>query len=101
MWNEGKQQRLDLLRIREAEGLLTEAECAEMEALFAELDAEEAAALRPAMQRMQQRQADLRTEKEKLAAEAAQLERIAHAQEELLAEACSYLAHLRARRAEL
>ena len=101
MWNEGKQHRLDLLRIREAEGSLTEAEHAEMEALFGELDAEEAAALRPAMQRMQRRQAEVRREKEKLPAEAAQLERIARAQEQLLAEASSYLAQLRARRAQL
>src|SRR5579862_9492796 len=101
MWNEDKQQRLDRLRIREADGSLTETQRAEMETLFGELDAEEATALRPAMQRMQRRQAALRAEKEQLAAEAAQLERIARAQEELLADACSYLDQLRARRAEL
>jgi hypothetical protein len=44
MGNKDRQQRLDALRLREAEGILTEAERAEIEALFATLDAEEAEA---------------------------------------------------------
>jgi hypothetical protein len=42
MWNQEKQERLDALRIREAQEILSEAERAKMDALFAELDAEEA-----------------------------------------------------------
>src|SRR6266849_2280699 len=45
MWDENKQGRLDSLRIREARGILTEAERADLDALLAELDAEEAEAM--------------------------------------------------------
>ena len=57
MGKKGRQQRLDALRLREAQGLLTETERAELEALFATLEAEEAAALRPAIERMEARRA--------------------------------------------
>lgn len=97
----GKQQRLDALRVREAQEILSEAERAEMEALFVELDAEEAEAMRPALERMQHQQAELFAEKKRLRAEAAQLERIISAQEQLLAEARSYLVDLRTKRAAL
>ncbi len=46
---------LDELRVREAQGTLAEVERAELEVLFAELDAEEAETLRPAFLRQQQR----------------------------------------------
>jgi hypothetical protein len=75
MGNKDRQQRLDALRLREAQGILTEAERAELEALFAALDAEETEAMRPALERMQGHQAELQREKEQLGAEAAQLER--------------------------
>jgi hypothetical protein len=101
MENSDRQQRLDALRLQEAQGDLNEAERAELDALFAALDAEEAEAMRPALQRMQERQAELRREREQLAAEAAQLERVVHEQEELLADARSYLEQLRAKRAAL
>jgi hypothetical protein len=101
MWNGDKQERLDLLRHREAQGKLTKAERTEMEALFAELDAEEAQALRPALVRSQQRQAELRNETEQLAREVQQLERILQEHEQLLRDARSYLTDLRARRAVL
>jgi len=84
MWNQEKQQRLDALRVREAEERLPEEERAELETLFAELDAEEAEALRPALERMQHQQTELLAEKKHLRAEAVQLERIIHAQEQLL-----------------
>src|SRR5262245_3677912 len=75
MGNKDRQLRLDALRLREAQGILTEAEGAELETLFAALDAEEAEAMRPALERMRGRQAELQREKEQLEAEAAQLER--------------------------
>ena len=43
-----RQYRLEQLRFREAEGTLTEREQAELLAIFTELDAEEAEALKPA-----------------------------------------------------
>ncbi len=95
MWNQEKQQRLDTLRSREAQGTLLDVERAEMEALFAELDTEEAEAMRPALDRIQQRQAELYAEKKRLEVDAAQLEHIVNEQEQLLADARSYLAHLR------
>ncbi len=95
MWNQEKQQRLDALRVREAQEILSEAERAEMEVLFAELDADEAEAMRPALERKQRRQTELLAEKKRLRAKAAQLERIINAQERLLADTRSYLAHPR------
>jgi hypothetical protein len=101
MGNKDRQLRLDALRLREAQGILTEAERAELETLFAALDAEEAEAMHPTLERMQARQLELQREKEQLGAEAAQLERVVREQEQLLAEARSYLDRLRARRAAL
>jgi len=101
MWNQEKQQHLDALRVREAQAILSEAERVEMEALFAELDADEAEAMRPALERMQHQQTELLAEKKRLRAEAAQLERIANAQEQLLAEAGAYLVGLRTKRIAL
>ena len=48
MKHTNRQHRLEQLRLREAEGTLTEQEQAELLAIFAELDAEEAEALKPA-----------------------------------------------------
>ncbi len=48
-----RQYRLEQLRLREAEGTLTEREQAELLAIFAELDAEEAEALKPAKEKSQ------------------------------------------------
>jgi len=101
MWNEDKKQRLDALRIREAQGTLTSEERAELESLFAELDADEATALAPALERMRQQQTALRVEREQLKVEVAALERIAEEQEQLLAEANAYLSGLRAKRSAL
>lgn len=91
MWNEYKQQRLDALRIREAQRVLTDAE-------RAELDAEEAEFMRPAFERMEQRQTALWILKERVETEIAELERIVTEHEKLLADARSYLAQLRLKR---
>jgi hypothetical protein len=87
MWNEEKQQRLDDFRLREAQGTLTSPEQAEMEALFAELDAEEAEAMRPVLERMEETQAKLQQEIDRRAAEATRLERIVREHKQLVAEA--------------
>jgi uncharacterized protein YukE len=72
-----------------------------MEALFAELDAEEAEAMRPAFERMKGQEEELQREKGQLASQSAQLQRIVRDHEQLVAEARSYLDDLRARRAAL
>src|SRR5437588_12490166 len=101
MENKDRRRRLDALRLRKAQGILTEAEREELEALFAALDAEEALAMRSAQERMEIRQADLKRERERLAAEAAQLERVLQEQQRLLDDARSYLEQFRAKRAAL
>src|SRR5947207_1779530 len=101
MEKKNRQQRLDTLRLREARGELTEAEQAEIDALFAAMDAEEMKALRPALEQAQGRQAELRQEQARLAAEEEHLERVVREQEQLLLEARSYLEQLHARRAAL
>ena len=61
-----RQLRLEQLRLREVEGTLTEQEQAELLAIFNELDAEEAEALKPAKEKSR-----------KLQIEKAELEEIA------------------------
>ena len=51
MKDRNKQHRLEQLRLREAEGSLTEEEQAELLAIFVELDKEEAEALKPAKEK--------------------------------------------------
>ena len=101
MWNQDKQQRLDALRVSDEQGTLTDNERSELSALFAELDADEAAALTPALERMQEREAALHAEHELVKAEATALQLIAREQEKLLTEAGIYLSGLRARRVAL
>src|SRR5687768_6995826 len=96
-----RQQRLDALRLREAQGTLSEAERAELEALFAKMDAEETEALRPALERTQRHRSNLQQEKEQLSGKAAQLERVVQEKEQLLSEARSFLDRLCTRRAAL
>lgn len=51
MKNANRQHRLEQLRLREVEGTLTKQEQAELLSIFAELDAEEAEALKPAKEK--------------------------------------------------
>lgn len=82
-----RQHRLEELRIREAERTLTEQDQAELLAIFAELDAEEAEALKPAKEKSQQ----LQTEKEALEETASQLQDIVTEHKQLLTDARAYL----------
>ena len=92
-----RQHRLEELRRREAEGTLTEQEHAELLAIFAELDAEEAEALKPAKEKSQQ----LQTEKEALEATVSQLQDIVTEHRQLLIDARAYLTQLQSKRALL
>lgn len=91
MKHTNRQCQLDALKIREAEGTLTKRERIELEAIFAELDAEEAEALKPARQRSQRLQAESFEEKAELESTVAQLQDIINEQQQLLDEAYSYL----------
>jgi DNA repair exonuclease SbcCD ATPase subunit len=101
MSDEGKSRRLDDLRRKEAEQELSEAERAELEGLFAALDAEEARALGPAAARVAKDVEELRAEKARVEAWTRQLEHIVGEQEKLLADARAYAGRLRMRRAAL
>ena len=84
-----RQCRLDTLKIRETEGTLTKQERTELDAIFAELDAEEAEALKPARKRSQRLQAKALEEKVKLESTIVQLQDIINEQQQLLDDACS------------
>jgi len=101
MWNNEKQQRFDALRLKEAQGILNNGEIQELQAFFAELEAEEVETFRQGMERMDARRDSLRAEKAHTKARNKQLAAIVAKQEQLLAEARNYLTHLRRKRAEL
>ncbi|MDE0553119.1 MAG: hypothetical protein OXI24_02805 [Candidatus Poribacteria bacterium] len=77
-----RQHRLERLRLREAEGSLTEEERTELLAIFAELDAEEAEALKPGKEKSQK----LQEEKAELEEMASQLQDIVTEHKRLLTE---------------
>ena len=96
-----RQNRLDALKIREAEGTLTQKERTELEAIFAELDAEEAVALKPAMEKHQASIDNLLEEETALETTIAQLQVIVTDQKQLVEDARASLIELQAKRAVL
>ena len=96
-----RQNRLDTLKIREVEGILTQKERAELDAIFAELDAEEAIALKPAMEKHQVFIDGLFEKETELETTVAQLQVIVTAQKQLVEDARAYLIQLRAKRSIL
>jgi hypothetical protein len=94
-WNDEKSLRFQALRATEARGALTDAEREELSRLLADLDADEADQLRPAMERAAAHAGDLAAEKEQLEAQADALARIATEQQRLLSDATAYLQKLR------
>jgi uncharacterized membrane protein len=68
MWSQDKSRRFDDLRCEEARRPLTDAERAELTSLLAELDAEEARAFAPAMERLRHEVDDLRARKTRVEA---------------------------------
>ena len=97
MKHTNRQYRLEQLRLREAEGNLTEQEQAELLAIFAELDAEEAKALKPAKKQSRR----LEEEKAELEEIASQLQDIVAEHKQLLTDARAYLTQLQSKRALL
>lgn len=80
---------------------MTDLEHAELACLLEDLDADEADALRPAMEQAAVRAGDLAAEKAQLEAQAEALARIVAEQEGLLADANAYLQRLREKSAAL
>ena len=100
-WTEQKSERFQVLRHAEAHGTLTVADRAELEALFADLDADESDALGPALERMDAEAAAMGAETAGLDATARELARIADEEERLSNEARAHLEQLRQRSAAL
>ena len=96
-----RQSRLDTLKNREAEGTLTQEERTELDAIFAELDAEEAVALKPAIEKQQAFINSLLDEEAELETTIAQLQVIVTTQKQLVEDARAYLMQLRTKRAIL
>ena len=96
-----RQRRLDTLKIREAEGTLTQKERKELYAIFAELDAEEAVALKPAIEKHQAFIDSLLAEEMELETTIAQLQVIVSTQKQLVENARAYLIQLSTKRAIL
>jgi hypothetical protein len=82
-WSEEKSRRFQALRTAEARGTLTDLESAELSRLLGDLDADEADALRPAMEQAAARAGELAAEKAQLEAQAEALARIVVEQERL------------------
>jgi hypothetical protein len=85
MWDNVKRQRYNHLRTREWEGMLTEAEQAELAAMTQELYDAEAVYLRPATERLQHDTAQLRTKLERVLERNRRLEALVRRKEALLA----------------
>lgn len=66
MWDETKRQRFSLLRTQAKRGTLTAAEQRELDELYRDLEAREAASLQPAMAHKQEETAKLRALNEAL-----------------------------------
>ena len=96
-----RQRRLDTLKIREAEGTLTQKERKELYAIFAELDAEEAVALKPAVEKHQAFIDSLLAEEMELETTIEQLQVIVTTQKQLVEDARAYLMQLCTKRAIL
>ena len=75
-WTEQKSERFQVLRHAESHSALSIAERAELEALFADLDADESDARQPAFERMDAEAAAMAAEEATLDADAAELARI-------------------------
>ena len=96
-----RQNRLDALKIREVEETLTQAERAELDAILAELDAEEAVALKQAMEKRQEFIDSLLEKETGLETTVAELQAIVTAQKHLVEDAHAYLKQLRSKRSIL
>ena len=100
-WSNDTAARFQALRAQEARGELSLADRAELDALLAYLDADEADALAPATHRLCSEAEAMAKETESLDAKARELLRIAEEEERLLADVRSTLERLSQRSAAL
>lgn len=96
-WNAEAQARFDQLRLRELAGALTPQEEAELAALVAGLEADEARCLAPAAERLRAEHEALRERLRALQAENEELARLLSQQEQLAADGRRWLAEFEAR----
>jgi hypothetical protein len=100
-WTKHKSEQFQALRHAETQGCLTEEDRVALDGLLADLDADEAEALRATDDQLDAQARAMDAERAELDAKAAELERIAREEEGLLAEARAYVARLRQRSAAL
>ncbi|MEW6210531.1 MAG: hypothetical protein AB1631_19355 [Acidobacteriota bacterium] len=101
MWDDIKQQQLDELRRQEAAGALSDDDRLMLDQLISELEQEEWAALRPALDRLGKQQTDIERECDEARAQNAELAAIAQRQADLLTRARAQLNALLAEQAML
>ncbi len=94
MWDDAKQERLNELRRREQEGVLTDEERQSLERLLHELEQEEWATLGPALERLREEQRQLQEECGRVRLQDTVLSALAERQEDLLRRARVQLAGL-------
>lgn len=97
-WTDNKQARMNHLRNQELLGLLTEAEQAELRGLMAEVEAEEALVLTPALQRLRTEAGELERELAMVQAQNQESARLLARQQALAEDGRRFLAEFERRR---
>jgi SMC interacting uncharacterized protein involved in chromosome segregation len=100
-WTKDSQARLDRLRHKELAGTLTEPEQVELAALMAQVEAEEAQVLAPAMKSLRAEVSEQERELGMLQGENEELARLLAQQQSLAADARRFLAEFDQRRAAI
>ncbi|AGP33217.1 hypothetical protein SCE1572_01085 [Sorangium cellulosum So0157-2] len=100
-WTKDDQSRLDRLRDKELSGTLTEPEQAELAALMARIEAEEAALLAPEMARLRAEAGDVAAELARVESENEQLAQLMAQQQALVADTRRFLEEFDRRRASI
>lgn len=100
-WTRDDQSELDRLRGKELAGTLTEPELAELSALMARVEAEEAAVLAPEMGRLRAEARDLAAELASVEGENEQLAQLMAQQQALVADTRRFLEEFDRRRASI
>ncbi|WP_437711012.1 hypothetical protein WMF45_38805 [Sorangium sp. So ce448] len=100
-WSKDDQSKLDRLRGKELSGTLTEPEQAELAALMARIEAEEAALLAPEMARLRAEAGDVAAELARVESENEQLAQLMAQQQALVADTRRFLEEFDRRRASI
>ncbi|XYH99781.1 hypothetical protein ACMHYB_08460 [Sorangium sp. So ce1128] len=100
-WTKDDQSKLDRLRGQELSGTLTEPEQAELAALMARIEAEEAALLAPEMARLRAEAGDVAAELARVESENEQLAQLMAQQQALVADTRRFLEEFDRRRASI